>query len=85
MTAVAVWDHLPTADELLDARIARGWEPTATGMRGGDQVLGHAACRVRLRVSLPEGITSRFPVLTSSGLQASGFRRRSLTLAENAR
>jgi hypothetical protein len=25
-----VWDHHPTADELLDARIARGWVATPT-------------------------------------------------------
>jgi hypothetical protein len=46
VTAVAVWDHLPTADELLDARFARGWEPTPTGTRDGPQILGHAACRL---------------------------------------
>jgi hypothetical protein len=42
-----VWDHQPTADELLDARLAAGWTPTPTGMVGGDQILGYAACRVR--------------------------------------
>jgi hypothetical protein len=40
-----VWDHAPDADELLDARVARGWRPTATAMRDGDRILGHAACR----------------------------------------
>jgi hypothetical protein len=45
VTAVAVWDHAPTADELLDARLASGWTPTATAMRDGDRILGHAACR----------------------------------------
>jgi hypothetical protein len=48
VTAVAVWDHAPSADEMLDARLARGWEPTPTGMQGGAQILGHAACRVRV-------------------------------------
>jgi hypothetical protein len=44
-TAVAVWDHRPTPDELLDARLARGWRPTPTATRDGDVILGHAACR----------------------------------------
>jgi hypothetical protein len=44
MTAVAVWDHLPTPQELLEARIARGWKPTPSAMRDGDQILGCAAC-----------------------------------------
>ena len=44
MTAVAVWDHLPSAEELLDARVRRGWKPTPTATRDGDKVLGFAAC-----------------------------------------
>ena len=47
MTAVAVWAHAPSADELLEARVARGWEPTPTGTRDGPKILGHAACLVR--------------------------------------
>jgi hypothetical protein len=43
VTAVAVWDHAPSADELLDARVARGWEPTPTGLKDGAKVLGYAA------------------------------------------
>ncbi len=39
-----MWDHLPTADELLEARLAGGWEPTPTATRNGDVILGHAAC-----------------------------------------
>jgi hypothetical protein len=50
VTAVAVWDHLPTAEELLAARVARGWEPTPTGTRDGDQILGFAACLVKKAV-----------------------------------
>jgi hypothetical protein len=46
LTAVAVWDHRPSARELLDARVARGWRPTPTGTRSGPQVLGYAACLV---------------------------------------
>ncbi|MEZ4448114.1 MAG: hypothetical protein R3B09_01460 [Nannocystaceae bacterium] len=44
MTAVAVWDHRPGAQELLDARVAAGWAPTPTATRGGDVILGYAAC-----------------------------------------
>jgi hypothetical protein len=46
VTAVAVWDHLPSAAELLDARLARGWTPTPTATREGDKILGYAACLV---------------------------------------
>jgi hypothetical protein len=46
VTAVAVWDRRPDADALLADRLARGWTPTPTGLKGGAQVLGHA-CRVR--------------------------------------
>lgn len=44
VTAVAVWDHRPNADELLAARIAVGWRPTPSPLRKGERVLGHAAC-----------------------------------------
>jgi hypothetical protein len=44
-TAVAVWDHRPTPDELLDARIERGWVPEPTATKDGNVILGHAACR----------------------------------------
>jgi hypothetical protein len=37
-----VWDHRPTADELLTARVARGWQPTPTATVDGPQILGHA-------------------------------------------
>jgi hypothetical protein len=42
-----VWDHAPEADELLDARLVDGWQPTPTATRDGDVVLGHAACLIR--------------------------------------
>lgn len=41
-----MWDHEPTADEMLDRRLETGWTPTATGTVDGDKILGHAACRV---------------------------------------
>ncbi|MCA9675758.1 MAG: hypothetical protein H6709_13890 [Kofleriaceae bacterium] len=37
-----MWDHRPTADELLAARVAAGWRPTPTSTTDGDLVLGHA-------------------------------------------
>jgi len=46
VTAVAVWTHLPADAELLDARLRRGWRPTATATVDGDVVLGYAACAV---------------------------------------
>ncbi len=42
--AVAIWDHLPSPDELLARRLDRGWSPRPTATRNGPQVLGHAAC-----------------------------------------
>ncbi|HEX8495222.1 MAG TPA: hypothetical protein VF658_20595 [Pyrinomonadaceae bacterium] len=45
MTAVAVWDHYPTADELLGARLESGWTPTPSALKDGDAVVGHA-CKV---------------------------------------
>jgi hypothetical protein len=47
VTAVAVWTHRPTAEELLQDRLARGWEPTPTATRDGPQILGYAACLAR--------------------------------------
>jgi hypothetical protein len=47
VNSVSVWDHAPTADELLDARLASGWKPVPTATRDGDVILGHAACRVK--------------------------------------
>jgi hypothetical protein len=44
--AVAIWDHRPNAQELLDARLQRGWTPTASGLKEGARVLGYAACVV---------------------------------------
>jgi len=58
VTAVAVWDHRPTPDELLEARRARGWSPTATAMVEGEVILGHAACFVSKEMRLPLGDTT---------------------------
>jgi hypothetical protein len=49
VTAVAVWDHYPNANELLEARLNAGWTPTPSALKGGDAVLGHAACAVTTR------------------------------------
>ena len=46
VTAVAVWDHVPSADEILEKRLADSWEPRPSMLRGGDKVVGHAACVV---------------------------------------
>jgi hypothetical protein len=40
-----VWDHQPSADELLDARVAAGWIPTPTSTVDGDVIMGHACTR----------------------------------------
>jgi hypothetical protein len=47
MTAISVWDHKPDAQEVLDARLARGWWPTPSALKDGNKVLGFAACVVR--------------------------------------
>lgn len=44
--SVSLWDHAPTANELLHSRLKSGWTPTASELRGGPQILGHAACLV---------------------------------------
>jgi hypothetical protein len=44
LTAVAVWDEKPTPDQLLEKRLADGWQPTATLLRKGPTILGHASC-----------------------------------------
>jgi hypothetical protein len=44
VTAVAVWDHNPSLEELLDARLARGWTPKPSTV-ADNAVLGYAACR----------------------------------------
>ncbi|HKW50052.1 MAG TPA: hypothetical protein VJN70_21510 [Gemmatimonadaceae bacterium] len=46
IAAVAVWDHDPLPSELLDSRLARGWTPTPSRLKGGDRVLGYAGCVV---------------------------------------
>lgn len=52
--AVAVWDRQPCAEELLLARLASGWRPTATATREGDVILGYAARLVAGGASLDE-------------------------------
>jgi hypothetical protein len=44
VTAVAVFPHPPDAEELLRARLARGWVPTVTQLKSGDRILGYAEC-----------------------------------------
>jgi hypothetical protein len=44
VTAIAVWDHAPSADELLTVRVNEGWRPTPSKLKTGDKVIGYAAC-----------------------------------------
>jgi len=44
VTAIAIWDHAPNADELLAVRVNEGWRPTPSKLKEGDRVIGHAAC-----------------------------------------
>jgi hypothetical protein len=44
LTAVAVWNDKPTPDQLLEGRLADGWQPTATLLQNGPAILGYAAC-----------------------------------------
>jgi hypothetical protein len=44
VAAVAVWNHRPTPEELLDVRLAAGWKPTPSLLKEGEKVLGYAAC-----------------------------------------
>jgi hypothetical protein len=53
--AVAIWDHRPTAAEILDRRVASGWVPTASALKDGQRVLGYAACVVSGEHRAPEG------------------------------
>ena len=46
---------------MLDARLARGWRPTASGMKSGPQVLGYAACIFELPGST--GSTHEHPIV----------------------
>lgn len=50
LTAVAVWSHRPTAEELLQARVLRGWRPTASMLRTGTALLGSACSFARPRI-----------------------------------
>ena len=41
-----MWDHEPTAEQLLATRLAQGWKPTPSMLKDGNQVLGYAGCTV---------------------------------------
>jgi len=45
--AVAIWDHLPSGHELVEARRKQGWLPRPTQTVDGDVVLGIAACLLK--------------------------------------
>jgi hypothetical protein len=42
--AVAIWDHWPSGDELVEARRKQGWLPRPTHTVDGAIVLGIASC-----------------------------------------
>jgi hypothetical protein len=42
--AVAIWDHTPTGEELVERRRQQGWKPRATDTVDGEVVLGLGAC-----------------------------------------
>ena len=42
--AVAIWDHAPTGEELLERRTQQGWTPRTTNTVDGEVVLGLGAC-----------------------------------------
>jgi hypothetical protein len=44
VTAVAVWSFQPNADDVLNYRLKNNWKPTASSLKEGDQILGHASC-----------------------------------------
>ena len=41
---VSVWDHKPSAQEVLEQRLAAGWRPTPSQLKDGDVIEGYAAC-----------------------------------------
>ncbi len=40
----SAWDHRPTADELLQARLQTGWKPIPTKTQDGEEIMGYASC-----------------------------------------
>ena len=48
MVAVAIWDHQPANQELLDKRLGNGWEPTPSAVNHKKEVLGYARCVFKL-------------------------------------
>ena len=45
--AVAIWDHEPTGDELVERRGQQGWIPRPTDTVDGEVVMGLGACLIR--------------------------------------
>jgi len=48
--AVAIWDHAPTGDELVERRREQGWLPRHTDTVDGPIVLGLAGCLLKVRI-----------------------------------
>jgi hypothetical protein len=47
--AVAIWDHAPTGDELVERRRQSGWIPRSTDTVDGEVVMGLGACLIKTR------------------------------------
>jgi hypothetical protein len=45
--AVAIWGHLPSGQELVEARGKQGWLPRPTQTVDGAVVLGIASCLLK--------------------------------------
>lgn len=45
LTAVSIWPGRPSADMLLEGRLAHGWKPIASRLTTGNRILGYAAHR----------------------------------------
>jgi hypothetical protein len=45
--AVAIWDHAPTGEELVERRRQQGWNPRPTDTVDGEIVLGLGACLIK--------------------------------------
>lgn len=64
-----MWDHQPSAAQLLAERLRRGWKPTPSRLKTGDEVLGYAACAVTGAHRTPPAFQNLSPE-ASEGLEA---------------
>ena len=57
--AVAIWDHAPSGQELVERRRAAGWTPRATDTVDGPVILGLGACPISTPVGNLPGAEPR--------------------------